>query len=171
MGKLDLTASIPARVQGAGPFPELLSSLLGMARSGGLDAALVTHGSFYSSDYTNPIMFLGDSWKAQKADSYCGHIVTAEHLEGSQCGVMNEAGSWPGQPWLWLWLWLYTMWYPVPLMNNSSNGDVEVIAIMAVCSLGLLLLPFIPGLRSIPRWVPLHRVIWRQYYRSQPRES
>ena len=167
VGKLDLTASVPTRVQGAGPVPELLSSLLGMARSGGLDAALVTHGSFYSSDYTNPIMFLGDSWKAQKADSYWGHIVTAEHLEGTQWGVMNETGSWPGQP----WLWLYTMWYQVPPMNNSGNGDIEVIAIMAVCSLGLLFLPFIPGLRSIPRWVPLHRVIWRRDYRSRPSGS
>jgi hypothetical protein len=30
---------------------------------------------------------------------------------------------------------------------------------------GLALLPFIPGLRSVPRWIPLHRLIWRDYYR------
>jgi hypothetical protein len=26
--------------------------------------------------------------------------------------------------------------------------------------------PFIPGLRSIPRWIPIHRLVWRNYYRS-----
>jgi hypothetical protein len=27
----------------------------------------------------------------------------------------------------------------------------------------LALVPFIPILRDIPRWVPIHRLIWRQY--------
>ena len=34
---------------------------------------------------------------------------TAMGLTGSQWGVMNETGSYPGQP----WLWLYTLWYQV----------------------------------------------------------
>ncbi len=163
VGTLALGASVPARVNGAGPVPELLTSLLGMARSGALDAALVTHGSFYSSDYTNAIMFLGDSATSQD-NGYWNQIVSAEHLQGSQWGVMNETGSWPGQP----WLWLYTMWYQVPPMNTSRNADIEVVAIMTVLSLALLALPFIPGLRDIPRLVPVHRVIWRQYYRQPP---
>jgi hypothetical protein len=37
---------------------------------------------------------------------------------------------------------------------------------MGVLTLLLALLPFIPGLRTIPRWIPLHRLIWRDYYRS-----
>jgi hypothetical protein len=28
----------------------------------------------------------------------------------------------------------------------------------------LALVPLIPILRDIPRWVPLHRLIWRTYY-------
>ena len=32
------------------------------------------------------------------------------NLTGEQWGVMNETGSYPGQP----WLWLYTLWYQVP---------------------------------------------------------
>ncbi len=163
VGNLDLAARIPADVTGAGPVPAMLNSLLGMARSGALDAALVSHGSFYSSDYTNPLMFLGDSATSQDS-GYWNNIVTAEHLQGSQWGVMNETGSWPGQP----WLWLYSMWYQVAPMNRSSNADIEVVAIMAVLSLALLFLPFIPGLRSIPRWIPVHRIIWRQYYRQNP---
>lgn len=148
----------------AGPVPEMLSSLLGMARSGALDAALVAHAGFYATNYTKPLLFLGDSWKAQRAKSYWGEIVTAEHMKSHQWGVMNETGSWPGQP----WLWLYTMWYQVPPMSTSGNGDVEVIAIMTILSLALVAVPFIPVVRDIPRKIPLHRLIWRQYYRDDP---
>jgi hypothetical protein len=34
----------------------------------------------------------------------------------------------------------------------------------------LMFLPLIPGLRSIPRWVPVHRLVWRDYYRAHPRD-
>ena len=30
-----------------------------------------------------------------------------------------------------------------------------------------VLVPFIPGVRSIPRLIPIHRLIWRDYYRNQ----
>ena len=29
----------------------------------------------------------------------------------------------------------------------------------------LLAIPFVPGLRDIPRLVPVHRLIWRSWYR------
>jgi hypothetical protein len=28
----------------------------------------------------------------------------------------------------------------------------------------LFLVPLIPGLRDIPRWIPIYRLIWRRYY-------
>jgi hypothetical protein len=37
---------------------------------------------------------------------------------------------------------------------------------MAVLSLALVCIPFIPGVRSIPRYIPIHRLIWRDYYRA-----
>ncbi|MHB1534442.1 MAG: hypothetical protein ACYC1D_07500 [Acidimicrobiales bacterium] len=164
LSKLPLSAPLPALpAPGSGAVPTMMGSLLAMARSGALDAALVTHGGFYNSDYTDPLLFLGDSATAQDG-SYWNRIVTAEHLQGSQWGVMNETGSWPGQP----WLWLYTMWYQVPPMNSSGNVDILVFAIMALLSLLLLVVPFVPGLRAIPQRVPLHRVIWRRYYRDYP---
>ncbi len=145
-----------------GPVGEMMSSLLAMARSGALDSQLLAHSSFYTTNYTKPILFIGDSWKAQHSKSYWGHLVSYYHLKGNQWGVMNETGSWPGQP----WLWLYTMWYQIPPMSTSNNGDIEVIAIMTVLTLILVLTPFIPGLRDIPKWIPLHKVIWRNYYRD-----
>jgi hypothetical protein len=51
-------------------------------------------------------------------------------------------------------------------MNSSSNADLQVWVIMMVLSLVLVLLPFIPILRSIPRWTRVYRLIWRQYYRE-----
>jgi hypothetical protein len=164
LAKLPLAANLPTLTSPAmGPVPTLMGSLLAMTRSGALDAALTSHNSFYNSDYTQPLLFLGDSATAQDS-SYWNQIVTAEHLQGSQWGVMNETGSWPGQP----WLWLYTMWYQVPPMSSSGNVDVLVLAIMAVLSVALLAVPFIPGLRSIPRLVPVHRIIWRRYYQEHP---
>ncbi len=149
-----------------GPVGEMLGAFLGMARSGGLDAELVEHAPFYVTNYTNPILFLGDSAVAQP-NSYWNEIVSAQHLQGTQWGMMNETGSWPGQP----WLWLYTMWYQVEPMRTSHNGDLEVIVIMTVLSLGLVFVPFIPGLRDLPRMVPIHRLVWKSYYRTRRQET
>jgi hypothetical protein len=51
-------------------------------------------------------------------------------------------------------------------MSNSSSGDAEVWAIMMLLTLLLMLVPFIPGLRSIPRWTRVYRLIWRRHYRA-----
>lgn len=162
MNKLPLSsATIVAHLPSAGPVPELMTHLLAMAQSGALDAQLLTQSSFYTTNYTNPLMFIGDSVVAQP-NSYWNKLVTTDHLQGDQWGVMNETGSWPGQP----WMWLYTMWYQVPPMSNSSDVDVEVLAIMTVLSVALLLVPVIPGLRNIPEKLPLYRLIWRRYYRD-----
>ncbi|HEV3266024.1 MAG TPA: hypothetical protein VG014_10905 [Acidimicrobiales bacterium] len=51
-------------------------------------------------------------------------------------------------------------------MKTSANADLQVWAIMMVLTLLLALVPFIPGLRSIPRWTRIYRLIWRQHYRD-----
>ncbi len=35
---------------------------------------------------------------------------------------------------------------------------------MLILTALLLLVPFIPGLRDIPRWIPIHKLIWRRHY-------
>ncbi len=77
--------------------------------------------------------------------------------------MMNETGSYPGQ----VWLWLYTLWYQVEPFKSSENADSLVMAIMAVLSLAFVCVPFIPGVRSIPRWVPVYRLIWKEHYRAR----
>jgi hypothetical protein len=56
----------------------------------------------------------------------------------------------------------------VPPFSTSENADSLVWGLMMLLTLGLVLVPFIPGVRSIPRWVPVHRLIWRDYYRRHP---
>ena len=75
---------------------------------------------------------------------------------------MNETGSWPGQ----VWLWLYTFWYQIKPFSTSANADILVMAVMAVLSLAFILVPFIPVINRIPRWIPIYKLIWREHYRS-----
>ena len=139
----------------AGPVPVMIDDLTQMARSGALDQALVTGGGYYATDYTKPLLFLADS-------GYLANLADKQHLTGEQWGMMNETGQYPGQA----WLWLYTFWYQVAPFNTSANADVQVWGLMMVLSVGLLLLPLIPGLRAIPRKVKVYRLIWREHYRS-----
>jgi len=138
-----------------GPVGTMIASLTSMARSGALDGALLSSRQFYGTDYTKPLLFIADG-------TYLSNVAQNQHLSGDQWGMMNETGNYPGQA----WLWLYTLWYQVPPMNSSSNGDLQVWAIMMGLTLLLVLVPFIPGLRSIPRWSRLYRIIWRQHYRD-----
>jgi hypothetical protein len=39
--------------------------------------------------------------------------------------------------------------------------DLIAIYLTGVATLLLLAIPFLPGLRDIPRWVPMHRLVWR----------
>jgi Cytochrome b(N-terminal)/b6/petB len=132
-----------------GPVPVMLASELTMARSGALDADLLAKNAFYGTNFTLPLMFVNDG-------SHFASQAEAMHLSGDQWGVMNETGSYPGQP----WLWLYTLWYQTS-WGNSPNADLIAVYLTGLATILLLLVPFIPGLRDIPRLIPVHRLIWR----------
>jgi hypothetical protein len=138
-----------------GPVRVMMNSLLGLAQSGGLDGELLTTNQFYQTDYTKPLLFMADG-------GLLADRAKADHLLGNQWGMMNETGSYPGQ----VWLWLYTLWYQIKPFSTSANADILVMAVMGVLSLLFVLIPFLPGVRDIPRWVPLYKLIWRDYYRS-----
>jgi hypothetical protein len=147
-----------------GPIPVMMSNLLGVAQAGGLDGLLVINGRFYQTDYTQPLLFMGDG-------GFLSGLADEAHLTGSQWGMMNETGQYPGQT----WLWLYTMWYQVFPFNsdtgiiglNAGNADLGIILLMTLLTAALALVPFIPILRDIPRWIPIHRLIWREYYATR----
>ena len=99
-----------------------------------------------------PLLFLEDG-------QYFSAKATADHLSGTEWGVMNRPEATPGQP----WLWLYTLWYQVPGFDNSANVDLIAIYLTGAATILLLAVPFIPGLRDIPRFIPLHRLVWRSW--------
>ena len=144
-----------------GPLPVMMTSLLAMGQSGALDGLLQINGRFYQTDYTPALLFMGDG-------GYLSGQAQSWNLLGDQWGMMNETGRYPGQT----WLWLYTMWYQVwPFTSdtgflglNASNADLGIIILMTVLTVALAAVPLIPILRDIPRWVPIHRLIWREYY-------
>ena len=147
----------PAKVAAGdyGPVPALSAAFLRLAQTGGLEGALTSSGNFYGGDTTKSLLLLSDG-------AYLEDQARAKNLAGDQWGMMNEVGNAPGQP----WMWLYTFWYQVPPFSESGNADALVWGLMMVLTLLLMFVPFIPGLRSIPHWIPLHRLIWRDYYRN-----
>jgi len=151
--------SLQVPAGGYGPVGLMMSSLLSLAQSGGLDGALLTSNQFYQTDYTKPLLFLADG-------SALSNRAQADHLLGEQWGMMNETGSYPGQ----VWLWLYTFWYQVAPFDTSSNADIDVMAVMGALSLLFILVPFLPIVRDVPRWIPVHKLIWREHYRSLERD-
>ena len=42
----------------------------------------------------------------------------------------------------------------------------QLLGPVALLTVLLVFVPFIPGLRDIPRWIPIHKLIWRRYYAS-----
>ena len=143
-----------------GPTPVLATSFLTVAESGGLEGQLTSAGNFYGGDQTRALLLLSDG-------AFLEDTARAQSLGGDQWGMMNETGDYPGQP----WMWLYTFWYQVPPFATSDDADAQVWGLMMVLTLGLMFLPLIPGLRDIPRLVPVHRLVWRQYYRDHPRQG
>jgi hypothetical protein len=145
----------PAQVKSGdyGPVPTLATRFLDLANSGSLEGLLTTRTTFYGGDTTKPLLLLADG-------AYLEDQARADHLGGDQWGMMNETGNYPGQP----WMWLYTFWYQVKPFSTSDNADALVWGLMVVLTLGLILLPFIPGLRALPRHLGVHRLIWRNRY-------
>jgi hypothetical protein len=147
--------SVSVHAGNYGPVAPMMASLLGFAQSGGLDGALLTSKQFYQTDYTKPLMFMADG-------GLLADRAQAQHLLGEQWGIMNETGSYPGQ----VWLWLYTFWYQIKPFSTSANADILVMTIMVVLSLLFVLVPFLPVINRLPRWIPIYRLIWRRYYRT-----
>jgi hypothetical protein len=132
----------------------MMRALLSLAQSGGLDGDLPAGRQFFQTDYTNPLLFMADG-------GFLKERAEVQHLLSDQWGMMNETGSYPGQP----WLWPYTFWYQIEPFRSSENADILVWLVMAVLSLAFVCVPLIPGVRSIPRLIPVHRLIWREHYR------
>ncbi|GAC1510999.1 MAG: hypothetical protein NVS2B16_11790 [Chloroflexota bacterium] len=149
------TLTVPAC--SCGPVAPMMATLLKMGQSGAMDGLLLTSGHFYQTDYTRPLLFMQNDAVAAKAANF--------NLLGSTWGVTNETGNYPGQA----WLWLYTMLYQIPPYTTAWAANTDALAILTVSILTLILmvLPWIPGLNRLPRYLKVYRLIWKDYYREQ----
>ena len=139
----------------AGPVGVMLPELLHVARLGALEGLLVSGSHVYVTDYTLPLLFLSGPALGAEAQRY--------HLLSTQWGMMNETGNYPGA--VWLWLWLYTLRYQVPPFSTSASGDLLVMGLMGILTVGFILTPWIPGVNRLPRFLRIYRLIWRDWYR------
>jgi hypothetical protein len=179
-----------------GPLPTVVEGQYRFAVSGGLDAALqasdkTTTSGFpvwFSNDQTRSLLYFGDSGQGGGASScisagqplpkpdtcwwYNQSVANAApryagYLAGGTWGVVNEVGNWPGA---W-WLAPYSFWYQWGYGANGASGDLYAMLLTGAVTMLFLFLPWIPGLRDIPRATGLYRVMWGDYYRLVEREQ
>jgi hypothetical protein len=177
-----------------GPLADIMSNQYKLAQSGGLDNSLRQNRDpavWFNDDYSYQELYLGDSGNggqgnavkfARAADASCvnpgqsiapgqgcwyyNQAVTntapnyAGYLAGDTWGIDNEVGNWPGA---W-WLWFYTMWYQFGPGANGSAGDLVATGMAALLGLLFLAVPWIPGVRSIPKLSRVYRLMWKDYY-------
>jgi hypothetical protein len=141
-----------------GPVPVIIKAELLAADNGSLDGYFQGSDQQLSTNTTDATMFFSDGslWET---------IATAQGVAGDQWGVMNELWNFPGQ----VWLWLYAGMYQIPALNPASNSNLDLDVGLLMILFGFLLpmfAPWIPGINRIPRWIPLYKTIYRQYYRS-----
>jgi hypothetical protein len=55
--------------------------------------------------------------------------------------------------------------------SNSASVDIWAVYLTGIATLLLLAIPFSPGLRDIPRLIPVHRLIWRSGPAAQQQDS
>ncbi len=137
-----------------GPVATLMGGMLDLGRAGLLEGALESGARTpFTLDFTRSLLFFQDDVDHAVADSL--------DMSGEQWGVSHETGPYPGA---W-WLWPYTFLYQVPPMSTSDNGDLQVGVIMLALFAAALLVPFIPLVNRLPRWLGVYKLIWRDWYR------
>jgi hypothetical protein len=136
----------------------MMQGMLELGKAGLLEGALSSGATLpYVLDNTKALLFFQEDVDATVAEGY--------DMKGTQWGITHEVGNLPG-PW---WLWPYAIWYQIPPLTTAPNADVIVGSLMVLFFLLLLFAPFIPLLKHLPRWIPIYRIIWRDWYERKER--
>ncbi len=137
-----------------GPVATMMQYELQLARSGLLSGALnhETNNGVYRYNVQNDLLFL----QGQALHKIANQL----DMSGEQWGINHDESAFPG-PW---WLTPYTFFYQIPPWNTSSAGDQAAAYTVGLLFFLLILVPFIPGLNKLPRALPVHRIIWRDWY-------
>lgn len=151
---------LPAASSDFGPLPQILNAYLSLADTGLLESSIDGRtGPMPALNRTKSLLLLQDQADAQYASKL--------DMTGNEWGIIKETGNYPGA----VWLWYYTMLYQIPPFSSSDSADLLVVLTTFLVTFILMLTPFIPGLRSVPRWIGIYRLIWRKHYQSQGRPT
>ncbi|NMP21032.1 cytochrome B6 [Sulfobacillus harzensis] len=139
-----------------GPLPALMNDVLLLGKSGLMSGALIRNGSIVTRfDNQNYLLFLQGTPMHQIAKPLA--------LTGEQWGIIHPAV--PGYPGAW-WMTIPTWVYQWSFVANNAAADAMALSIGFLFWLALALVPWIPGLNRLPRYLGVHRLIWKEYYRS-----
>lgn len=140
-----------------GPVPALLNDVLALGRSGLMSGALTRNGAVVTRfDNQNYLLFL------QGAPLHAAAKPLG--LLGEQWGIIHPAvASYPGAWWMTVPTWIY-QWPPVAA---SPAADALALGIGFLFWVAFALTPWIPGWNRLPRYLGVHRLVWRDYYRAQ----
>ncbi len=137
-----------------GPVPTMMNALHALAVGGLMSGALDRTAPVYRFNVAPSLLFLQGNADANRAKDY--------DLLGEEWGIMHDEVALPG-PW---WLAPYTALYQIPPYDTSSSGDLGIAYTMLILFLLLIAVPFVPGLRRLPEKLGVHKLIWRDWYRS-----
>ncbi|MHB1611627.1 MAG: cytochrome B6 [Sulfobacillus sp.] len=141
-----------------GPLPTLMNATLALGKSGLMSGALTRNSSVITRfNNQNYLLFLqGQPLQQDPATA---------SMAGGNWGIIHPAvNGYPGAWWMTIPTWIY-QW---PAVANSSASDAYALAIGFLFWLVLTLIPWIPGLNQVPRYLGLYRLIWRDFYHHRP---
>lgn len=144
-----------------GPLPQLLNDTLHLGQSGLMSGALTRNSAVDARfDNQNFLLFLQGTPLHQAAQPL--------QLGGTQWGIIHPAvKGYPGAWWMTIPTWIY-QW---PFVANSAANDALALSIGFLFWLALALTPWIPGWNRLPRYMGIHRLIWKDFYRHQADET
>ena len=138
-----------------GPVSALMQGLLRLGQSGLMTGALDRSPADYQFDNQNSLLFL----QGKPLHNAAAKL----ELKGNQWGIIHEENApFPG-PW---WMTIVTAIYQIPFIAHASAADAIALGSGMVLFLILMFAPWIPVLNRLPRYLGVHRLIWRDYYQK-----
>ncbi len=139
-----------------GPLPALMNAMLQLGRSGLLSGALIRNPAIVTRfDNQNYLLFLQGT-PLQTAPA-------TQAMLGSNWGIIHPAvNGYPGAWWMTIPTWIY-QW---SFVANNAAADALALSIGFLFWMILALAPWIPGLNRLPRYLGVHRLIWKAFYRE-----
>lgn len=137
-----------------GPLPALLNDTLALGKSGLMSGALMRNGAITTRfDNQNYLLFLQGAPLQNDPQT--------QKLAGANWGIIHPAVN--GYPAAW-WMTIPTWIYQWPFVANSAAPDAMALSIGFLFWIALALTPWIPGLNRLPRYLGVHRLIWKNFY-------